>query len=57
MHYNQLPVFKAAYDLQFEIFISTQHVKREYRYTLCEELKKEVMALLLAVYRANSQEI
>ncbi|MGL4332209.1 MAG: four helix bundle protein [Bacteroidales bacterium] len=56
MNYNQLPVFKAAYDLLLEFFNSTQHMKREYRYSLGEELKKEMMNLLIAVYRASLSE-
>lgn len=53
MHYNQLPVFKAAYDLLLEVFKSSQTMKREYRYSLGEELKKEMMQLMMCVYRAN----
>lgn len=53
MHYNQLPVFKAAYDLLLEVFKSSQHMKREYRYSLGEELKKEMTRLMLSIYRAN----
>lgn len=53
MQYNQLPVFKAAYDLLLDVFNSGQTMKREYRYTLGEELKKEMMKLMMCVYRAN----
>ena len=53
MQYNQLPVFKASYDLLLEIFRSSRNMQREYRYTLGEELKKEMMQLLMCVYRAN----
>ena len=53
MNYNQLPVFKASYDLLLAIFKSSPYIKREYKYTLGEELKKEMMALMICVYRAN----
>ena len=53
MQYNQLPVFKASYDLLIQVFKSSQNMKREYRYTLGEELKKEMMALMMCIYRAN----
>lgn len=53
-HYNQLPVFKAAYDMLLDVFLSSQTMKREYRYSLGEELKKEMMRLMMCVYRANN---
>lgn len=53
MSYTQLPVFKASYDLLLEIFKFTQTMKREYRYSLGEELKKEMMGLMTCLYCAN----
>ncbi len=53
MQYTQLPVYKACYDLLLEVFQSSQTMRREYRYTLGEELKKEMMRLMMCVYRAN----
>ena len=53
MKYDELPVYKASYDLILEVFKSSQTIKREYRYTLGEELKKEIVALMMCVYRAN----
>jgi hypothetical protein len=53
MKYDELPVFKASYDLILEVFKSSQSMKREYRYSLGEELKKEIIALMMCVYHAN----
>ncbi|MDR0907823.1 MAG: four helix bundle protein [Rikenellaceae bacterium] len=53
MKYDELPVFKAAYDLILDVFKSSQTIKREYRYTLGEELKREIVKLMMCVYRAN----
>ena len=53
MLYNELPVFKASYDLILQVFKSSQTMKREYRYSLGEELKKEIVALIMCIYRAN----
>jgi hypothetical protein len=51
--YNELPVFKAAYDLILGVFLSSRTIKREYRYTLGEKLKQEIIELMMCVYRAN----
>ena len=40
--YDELPVFKATYDLLLRIYMVSQHWSRDIRYTLGEELKKEV---------------
>lgn len=53
MLYTQLPVFKASYDLLLDVFKSSQTMKREYRYSLGEELKKEMMGLMMCIYCAN----
>ena len=53
MKYDELPVFKASYDLILDVFKSSQTMKREYRYALGEELKKEIVALMMCIYRAN----
>ena len=53
MKYDELPVYKACYDLILQVFRSSQHMKREYRYTLGEELKKVIIELIIFVYRAN----
>lgn len=52
--YDELPVFKASYDLLLDIFQFTANFKREYKYTVGEKLKNETLALILLVYRANS---
>ncbi len=52
--YNELPVYKAAYDLLLEIFKFSANLKREYKFTLGEKLKNEVTDLLTNIYKANS---
>lgn len=53
-HYDNLPVFKAAYDLLLALFRSSHNLQREYRYTIGEKLKGELAELLMLIYRANS---
>ena len=51
--YDNLPVYKASYDLLIEIFEFSKHFTREYKYTLGENLKKETIELIANIYRAN----
>ena len=53
--YNELPVYKAIYDLLLSIFQFTRDFNREYKYTVGESLKKETIELLTLIYRANSK--
>lgn len=54
-HYDELPVYKASYDLLLEIFKFTKEFSREYKYTVGESLKKETLELITLIYRANSK--
>lgn len=51
--YDQLPVYKAAYDLLLQLFGLAHQLNREYKYTLGEKLKNEVTDLLTNIYKAN----
>jgi len=53
--YDNLPVYKRTYDLLLQLFRLGQNMERDYRYTIGENLKKEVIGLLMNVYRANSR--
>ncbi len=52
--HNELPVYKASYDLLIEIFQFTKEFSKDYKYTAGESLKKEAIELLTLIYRANS---
>ncbi len=54
-HYNELPVYKATYDLLLAIFQFTKDFSKEYKYTVGESLKKETVTLLTLIYRANTR--
>ena len=51
--YNELPVYKASYDLLLLVFQLSHNLNREYKYTLGEKLKNEISDLLTNIYRAN----
>ena len=53
--YDDLPVYKASYDLLIEIFHFTKEFTKEYKYTIGESLKKETVELITLIYRANSK--
>jgi len=53
--YDELPVYKASYDLLVEIFRFTKNFKKEFKYTVGESLKKETIELITLIYRANSK--
>jgi hypothetical protein len=51
--YDELPVYKATYDLLLEMFRFTKDFSKEYKYTVGESLKKETIELITLIYRAN----
>jgi hypothetical protein len=53
--YNELPVYKATYDLLLAIFQFTKDFSKEYKYTVGESLKKETIELLTLIYRVNTR--
>lgn len=53
--FNELPVYKATYDLLLGIFNFTKDFSKEYKYTVGESLKKETIELLTLIYRANTK--
>jgi hypothetical protein len=42
---EELPVYKKSYDLLLQLFELTRHFKREYKYTIGNTLKNEVLDL------------
>lgn len=52
--YDELPVYKASYDLLVEIFRFVRNFNKEFKYTVGDSLKKETIELLTLLYRANS---
>lgn len=52
--YDNLPVFKDTYDLLLLFIRQGTHLQREFRYTIGQELKKELMYLCINIYEANA---
>jgi len=53
--YDDFPAYKASYDLLLEIFRFTREFNREFKYTVGESLKKEMLEFITLIYRANSK--
>jgi len=54
--YDNLPVYKQTYDLLLQLYRICQNMERDYKYTIGENLKKELITLIANVYRANCRE-
>ena len=52
--YDNLPVYKVSYDLLQKLFYVISNFRREYKFTLWETIKKEIIDLIISIYRANS---
>jgi hypothetical protein len=52
--YKHLPIYKLTYDLLLRIMQVTKNFPREYKYTLGQKLKHEVIELIVLIYKANS---
>jgi S23 ribosomal protein. len=53
-NFNELDVYKTSYDLSIQIFRLTEKMSRTFKYTLGEKLNNNAIALLLSIYKANS---
>ena len=51
--YYDLPVFNDTYMFTLKIFEITQHFSREYKFTLGQDMKRDCITLVRAIYRAN----
>lgn len=51
--YENLPVYKTSYDLLILTFQIIKEFTREYKYSLGDTMKKEVINLISNIYKAN----
>ena len=52
--YQHLPIYKQTYDILLRTLVATKDFPREYKFTLGEKLKNELVELVVHIYRANS---
>ena len=53
MNYENLPVYKATFDLLLMVYRRTPRMQRDYRYTLGEEAKRALQEVISCIYQAN----
>lgn len=51
--YNQLPIYRDSYSLLSEIYQVTNKFPRDYKYTLGQDMKRDVLSLFRDLYGAN----
>jgi len=51
--YYDLKVFKDVYQLILKVFENIQGFPREYKYTLGQDMKRDVFTFVRSIYRAN----
>ena len=50
---EHLPVYKTSYDLLLETFKFVSEFTKEYKYTLGDKIKNEILDIIASIYRAN----
>jgi hypothetical protein len=53
--YDNLPVYKAAYDFFIKINMMRSTLNREYKFTIGERLLDASLSLILNIYKANKE--
>ena len=52
--YEHLPIYKQTYDILLRTMTATKDFPREYKYTLGQKIKDELVDVVILIYRANS---
>ena len=52
--YEHLPIYKQTYDILLRTMTATKDFPREYKFTLGQKIKDELIDLVILIYRANS---
>ncbi len=52
--YEHLPIYKQTYDILLRTMTATKDFPREYKYTLGQKIKDELIQIVILIYRANS---
>src|ERR1039457_1618200 len=52
--YQHLPIYKQTYDILLRTMTATKDSPREYKFTLGQKIKDELIELVVMIYRANS---
>ena len=53
--YNELPIYRDAYNLLLTLYQETGRFSRDFKYTLGQDIKRDCLNLFRELYFANSQ--
>lgn len=53
--YYDLPVYRDTYRLILKIFECARDFPKEYKYSLGQDMKRDALALVRSIYRANKE--
>ena len=53
--HEHLPIYKQSYELLNQIVVITKEFPREYKFTIGQRLRDDVIELLVLIYRANNK--
>lgn len=53
MSYEELPVFRDVYELNLKLCHMTQNFRRDYKYTLGEDMRRDCLKMLRGIYKVN----
>lgn len=51
--YTDLPLYEESYQLLLQFTFLSQKMQRDFRYSMGEEVKRAMMAMIVDVYKAN----
>ncbi len=51
--YTELPVYRDTYQPTLKVFEYTREFARDYKFTLGEDMRRDVLKLTSSIYRAN----
>ena len=55
--YNELPVYRDTYNLMVEVYQVTSRFSHEFKYSLGQDMKRDVLSLFRNLYRANRSSV
>ena len=54
--YRHLPIYRLTYELLQRVMVVCKDFPREYKFTLGQKIKEEVIEMVVLIYRSNSSE-
>ena len=53
--HSELPVYKVSYNLLLNLFQLCRNFGKDFKYTIGDKLKNEVVEMMVCIYRANKR--